>query len=139
MEAQNQVYLKALSEIRNGRKESHWMWFVFPQIRGLGFSEASKFYGIRDLEEASQYLSHPVLGRHLIEISVALLQIKGKDATQLFGQPDDLKLRSCMTLFASVDNADPIFGQVLEKYFHGSQDDCTLKLLLKNKPYNDTI
>ncbi|WP_281225549.1 DUF1810 domain-containing protein [Flavobacterium aquiphilum] len=139
LEAQNQLYLQALAEINKGHKETHWMWFVFPQIKGLGFSETSLFYAIEDLAEAEQYLSHPVLGKHLIEISTALLQLKDKTALQIFGHPDYLKLRSCMTLFANIPNTNPIFEQVLEKYFDGSQDEYTLQLLLKIKFSNDTI
>ncbi|WP_306350524.1 DUF1810 domain-containing protein [Flavobacterium sp. '19STA2R22 D10 B1'] len=139
LEAQNQVYLKALLEIKKGHKETHWMWFVFPQIKGLDFSESSNFYGIEDLEEAKQYLSHPVLGKHLIEISTVLLQLKGKTALQIFGQSDYMKLRSCMTLFAGITISNPIFEQVIEKYFDGLQDEYTLQLLLKNKFSNDTV
>jgi len=129
LNAQNQMYLKALAEVRNGRKESHWMWFIFPQVKGLGFSETAKFYGIDDLEEATAYLNHPVLGKHLIEISETLFQISGKTATQIFGAPDDMKLRSSMTLFSKVKNANPIFNKILEKYFLGFEDDYTLELL----------
>lgn len=131
LDAQNQLYLKALAEVGNGQKESHWMWFVFPQIKGLGFSETAKFYGITDLEEAEAYLAHPVLGKHLIEISEALLKIEDKTATEIFGTPDDMKLRSCMTLFSKVPGADEIFEKVLNKYFGGSQDDYTEELLQK--------
>jgi uncharacterized protein (DUF1810 family) len=133
LEAQNQLYLKALAEIKNGQKQTHWMWFIFPQIKGLGLSETAKFYGISDIEEAREYLAHPVLGKHLIEITTAVLGIEGKTATEIFGQPDDIKLRSCMTLFANVKNTNPIFEQVLEKYFHGSHDEYTLELLVKHK------
>ncbi|WP_432711602.1 DUF1810 domain-containing protein [Pedobacter sp.] len=129
LNAQNQVYLKALDEIKNGKKKSHWMWYIFPQIIGLGHSDTAKFYGIKDLNEAASYLKHPVLGKHLIEISNVLLQLNGKTANQIFGSPDDLKLRSCMTLFANVKNADPVFQDVLTKYFKGEQDALTLKLL----------
>lgn len=132
LDAQNQMYLKALMEVRNGKKESHWMWFVFPQIRGLGLSETAKFYGIADLEEAEAYLAHPVLGKHLIEISEALLKIEDKTATEIFGTPDDMKLRSCMTLFSKVPGTDEVFGKVLDKYFGGSQDDYTEELLEKS-------
>jgi len=128
LDAQNQVYLKALAEARNGRKETHWMWFVFPQLTGLGTSDASKYYGIADLDEAAAYLAHPVLGKHLIEISEAVLAIQGKTATDIFGTPDDLKLRSCMTLFAMVSGADPVFQKVLDRYFNGLSDSCTLEL-----------
>lgn len=129
LDAQNQVYLKALSEIKDGKKNSHWMWYIFPQIKGLGSSETAKFYGITDLEEAASYLSHPVLGKHLIEIAEEVLNLNGKTATQIFGTPDDMKLRSCMTLFANVENADPVFQKVLAKYFDGSPDELTLQLL----------
>lgn len=131
LDAQNQMYLTALAEVRNGHKESHWMWFVFPQIKGLGFSETAKFYGIADLEEAEAYLAHPVLGKHLIEISEALLQINDKTVTEIFGTPDDMKLRSCMTLFSKVPGTDDIFEKVLNKYFGGSFDDYTEELLQK--------
>lgn len=129
LEAQNKMYLTALSEIKKGKKETHWMWFVFPQIKGLGFSKTSKFYAIKDLAEADQYLSHPVLGKHLIEISAVLLQLNDKTALQIFGYPDDLKLKSCLTLFASLSNSHPVFEQVLQKYFDGLQDQYTLELL----------
>ena len=129
LKAQNQLYLKALEEVRNGKKESHWMWFVFPQIKGLGFSETAKFYGIAGLEEAEAYLAHPVLGKHLVEISNAVLDIDGKTATEIFGTPDDMKLRSCMTLFARVSGTDAIFSRILDKYFMGSPDDYTIELL----------
>ncbi len=131
LEAQNHLYLKALEEVRNGKKESHWMWFVFPQIKGLGSSEMAKFYGIADLQEAEAYTDHPVLGKHLIEISEALLEIEGKTATEIFGMPDDMKLRSCMTLFSNVPGADKVFKKVLDKYFGGSHDDYTEDLLEK--------
>jgi uncharacterized protein (DUF1810 family) len=130
LEAQNQVYLKALSEIKNAQKETHWMGFVFPQIKGMGFSEASKFYGIENLEEADSYLSHPVLGKHLIEISLVVLQIDGKTATEIFGTPNDFKLRSCMTLFANVENTHPVFDQILDKYFSGLPDELTLQRIV---------
>ncbi len=132
LDAQNQMYLKALAEVHNGKKESHWMWFVFPQIKGLGFSETAKFYGIADLDEAEAYLAHPVLGKHLIEISEALLQIEDKTATEIFGIPDDMKLRSSMTLFSKVENADPIFKKILDKYFMSIQDEYTEELLEKS-------
>jgi uncharacterized protein (DUF1810 family) len=129
LEAQNQVYLKALSEIKNGKKNTHWMWYIFPQIKGLGSSETAHYYGIKDLNEAAAYLQHPILGKHLVEISEELLNLNGKTATQLFGTPDDMKLRSCVTLFANVKNANPVFQKVLEKYFNGTPDELTLQLL----------
>lgn len=139
LDAQNQVYLKALAEIQSGRKTSHWMWFVFPQLLGLGYSEMSKFYGIRDLEEATHYLSHPVLGKHLIEITTAVLESDEKSVAALFGSPDDLKLQSCMTLFASIHPTDPLFEKVLAKYFDGVSDTVTLQLLKENKRTDATI
>lgn len=115
--AQQHYYEIALKEIKQGRKQSHWMWYIFPQEAGLGHSEMSKRYAIKDADEAAAYLAHPLLGSRLIEISHAVLMINNKSANEIFGSPDDLKLRSCMTLFASVPNADPIFDKVLEKYF----------------------
>ncbi len=129
LDAQNQVYLAALSEIKKGKKTSNWMWYVFPQLKGLGKSETSNAYGIADLAEANSYAAHPVLGKHLVEISEALLQLNGRTAEEIFGYPDNLKLISCMTLFASTDNAHPVFGEVLEKYFKGIPDEQTLKML----------
>jgi uncharacterized protein (DUF1810 family) len=129
LEAQNQVYLKALSEIKEGKKNTHWMWYVFPQINGLGSSETAKYYGIKDMNEAIAYLQHPILGKHLVEIAEAVLNLNGKTAIQIFGTPDDMKLRSCMTLFANVKNTNPIFQKVLIKYFNGIPDELTLQLI----------
>ncbi len=129
LDAQNQVYLKALSEIKKGKKDTHWMWYIFPQIKGLGSSETAKQYGIKDLNEATAYLQHPILGKHLIEIAEEVLNLKGKTATEIFGTPDDMKLRSCMTLFANVENTNPVFQKVLDKYFNGLADELTLQLL----------
>jgi uncharacterized protein (DUF1810 family) len=131
LEAQNQMYLTALSEIKKGSKKSHWMWFIFPQIKGLGTSETARYFSLNGISEATEYLRHPVLGRHLIEISQALLALEGKTANQIFGAPDDLKLRSSMTLFAAVENSNPVFSQVLDKYFDGQADVLTLSLLEK--------
>lgn len=129
LDAQNQVYLKALSEIKKGKKTTHWMWYIFPQIKGLGSSETAQYYAIKDLNEATAYLKHPILGKHLIEIAQELYNLKGKTVTQILGTPDDMKLRSCMTLFANVKNANPLFNNVLEKYFNGVPDELTLHLL----------
>lgn len=129
LDAQNQVYLKALSEIKKGKKETHWMWYIFPQIKGLGSSETAQYYGIKNLNEATAYLQHPILGKHLIEISQEVFKLKEKTATEIFGTPDDMKFRSCMTLFANVENANPIFQKVLAKYFNGVPDELTLQLL----------
>ncbi|WP_426091491.1 DUF1810 domain-containing protein [Flavobacterium sp. DSR3-2] len=133
LEAQNQVYLKALSELKKGKKDTHWMWYIFPQLKGLGSSETAHFYGIKDWNEATEYLQHPVLGQHLIEISLVVLQLEGKTASEIFGTPDDLKLRSCMTLFATIENANPVFAKVLEKYFNSIPDERTLQLLNRIK------
>jgi len=126
LEAQNQTYLNALSEIRKGQKVTHWMWFIFPQLKGLGKSTTAQYYGIADLSEASAYLQHPVLGKHLVQISSALLEIENKTALDIFGSPDDLKLRSSMTLFSKVPGAEYIFQKVLDKYFDGLPDTNTL-------------
>jgi len=128
-DAQESRFSIALNEIKNGRKQSHWMWFIFPQIAGLGFSEMSKLYAINDINEASLYLAHPVLGKRLIEISKALLDVEGKTASQVFGSPDDMKLKSCMTLFSSLENTNPVFEAILAKYFGGSKDAKTLQLI----------
>ncbi len=129
IDAQKIDYAQALSEIKNGKKQSHWMWYVFPQVKGLGFSETSKYYAIADREEAEKFLRHPVLGGRLIEICKALLELKTNDAHQIFGSPDDLKLKSSMTLFSSVQNSDAVFEMVLEKFFGGKKDDKTLNLM----------
>jgi uncharacterized protein (DUF1810 family) len=129
LEAQAKDFERALAEIRNGRKQSHWMWYIFPQIAGLGFSSTSKFYAIKDRSEAESYLAHPVLGKRLVEISNALLAVEGKTANQIFGSPDDAKLKSSMTLFGALDNTNPVFQRVLDKYFGGAQDERTLELL----------
>lgn len=128
-EAQEEDFAIALAEIRRGRKQSHWMWYVFPQIAGLGFSSTSKFYAIKDRTEAEKYLAHRVLGGRLIEISNAVLEIEGKTANQIFGSPDDLKLKSSMTLFGALNDADAVFQKVLDKYFDGAKDNKTLELL----------
>ena len=128
LDAQNKLYLTAFSEIQKGKKETHWMWFIFPQISGLGLSETAKFYAIKDQNEARQYLSDPVLGPRLIEISQALLEVESNNALHIFGNPDDIKLRSCMTLFSSLD-VDPVFDQVLEKFFAGKKDERTVQIL----------
>src|SRR5690606_7849927 len=103
--AQNHVYQRALEEIRKGKKISHWMWYIFPQVEGLGHSDTAKYYAISDLDEAAEYLKHPVLSKHLIEIATALMTVNNRTALEIFGTPDDLKLRSSMTLFAEVEGA----------------------------------
>ena len=128
-DAQETDYAIALSEIRTGRKRSHWMWYIFPQIAGLGFSSTSKFYAIKDLDEAAKYLAHPTLGKRLIEISNALLAIEGRTANEIFGSPDDVKLKSSMTLFGALDDTNPVFQKVLDRYFDGAADARTLQII----------
>ncbi|MGY1601740.1 DUF1810 domain-containing protein [Geodermatophilus sp. SYSU D00815] len=123
------VFEQALAELRAGRKRSHWMWFVFPQVAGLGRSETAQRYAIADLDEAQAYLAHPVLGPRLVECARALLELPGRDAVAVLGSVDAQKLRSSMTLFAAADG-DPVFGQVLDEYFGGHADDLTLGRLL---------
>lgn len=126
--AQEHSYDTALREIRAGRKRSHWMWYIFPQIAGLGMSYTARLYSIADIDEARRYIGHPVLGERLIEISRALLTLESSDAGAVMGCPDDLKLRSCMTLFAQVSD-DPVFKAVLDKFYGGRADTRTLELL----------
>lgn len=129
IEAQRDSYPQALAEIRAGRKRSHWMWYVFPQIAGLGFSALSRRYAIRDRAEAEAYLNHPLLGARLRECVEAVLAINGRTAHDLFGSPDDLKLRSCATLFASVSPGGSVFQRLLDAYFQGEPDRETLRRL----------
>ena len=129
LDAQQHDYQTALSEMQAGRKRSHWMWYIFPQIQGLGFSSMAQRYAIADAAEAAAYLAHPTLGARLIEISRAVLAAPGSNATAVMGSPDDLKLRSSMTLFAQVPGADPVFQQVLDKFYGGRPDEQTLRRL----------
>ncbi|ARK09644.1 DUF1810 domain-containing protein [Fibrivirga algicola] len=129
VDAQANNYADALAEIRNGRKTSHWMWYVFPQLTGLGFSSTARFYGLNTLHEAVDYLNHPVLGPRLIDIATAMVHVDGKTANQILGSPDDMKLRSSMTLFSLVPNTNPVFQAVLDKYYNGAPDPKTLALL----------
>jgi uncharacterized protein (DUF1810 family) len=128
LNAQQSVYESALREIKGGCKQSHWMWFIFPQVMGLGHTEISRFYSIRSPQEAAAYLAHPLLGKRLMEISAALLALPGRTATEVFGTPDDLKLRSSMTLFREVSD-EPIFQKVLDRYYGGEQDPKTRQIL----------
>jgi uncharacterized protein (DUF1810 family) len=127
--AQEADYDRALSEIRVGRKRSHWMWYIFPQFDGLGFSSTAKHYAIRSLAEAKAYLEHPVLGPRLLECAEAVVSLEGRSATEIFGSPDDLKLGSCATLFASVSSRGSVFDRLLGKYYQGKRDAKTLRLL----------
>lgn len=127
--AQERDYAQALAEIRAGRKQSHWIWYIFPQLRGLGYSYNAEYYGIADAEEARLYLAHPVLGSRLREITNALLELPESDPVRVMGRPDDLKLCSSMTLFEYVAEQDSVFGKVLDKYYGGRRDAATLRML----------
>lgn len=127
--AQGLVYDAALTELRAGRKRSHWMWFIFPQIAGLGRSEMAQHYAVASLDEAAAYLAHPVLGARLRECAALVLAIEGASAAEIFGHPDNMKFRSSMTLFAAVPGAAPLFRQNLDKYFGGVPDAQTLSRL----------
>ena len=129
LEAQNHLYLTALSEIKKGKKETNWMWFIFPQIAGLGTSDTSKYYAITDLKEAADFVVHPILGKHLVEISELILTFKMKSAESILGELEARKLRSSMTLFALVENSNPIFQEVLDAFFSGEQDPLTLSII----------
>lgn len=129
VQAQENIYEQALAEIRSGRKRSHWMWFIFPQLDGLGFSATSRLYSIKSRAEAEAYLNHPVLGQRLEECAEAALAVEGRSALEIFGSPDELKLKSCATLFACVSPAGSVFQRLLAKYFHGERDGKTLRLL----------
>ena len=129
MKGQARNYDAALREIRDGCKRSHWMWYVFPQIQGLGYSSTAQYYAIKNLEETKAYLQHPVLRERLLEISGALLTLDTHSASEVFGWPDDMKLRSSMTLFAEAEPECSVFQQVLDQYFNGRKDDKTLAIL----------
>ncbi len=125
VEAQEVDFASALAEIKTGRKRTHWMWYIFPQIDGLGFSSTAKRYAIKNTDEARAYLSHQVLGRRLLECAEAALAVNGRTAFEIFGSPDDLKLRSSATLFAFVSPPGSVFARIIEKYYHGARDDKT--------------
>ena len=133
IQAQACNYEDALREIRSGRKQSCWMWYVFPQIRGLGRSATAKTYELESLGEAKAYIAHPILGARLQEICEAALETESDNARMVFGSPDDMKLRSSMTLFEQADPKNPIYGKVLDKFFHGSRDEMTLQILKEQK------
>lgn len=129
VEAQEKDYEQALAEIKRGRKQSHWIWYIFPQFDGLAFSSTSKYYSIKSVAEAKAYLAHPLLGQRLLECAEAVVRVEGRSAMDIFGSPDDLKLRSCATLFACVSSADSVFDRLLAKYYRGERDGKTLQLL----------
>jgi len=129
VDAQAGIYDQALAELRAGRKRSHWMWFVFPQIAGLGTSEMARFYAVRDRDEAVEYLNHPILGPRLQACAEAVLAAEGRTAFEIFGSPDDLKLQSCMTLFAAVAEPGSVFERVLGRSFETARCQRTLEIL----------
>nr|WP_199002322.1 DUF1810 domain-containing protein [Flavobacterium sp. ASV13] len=128
LDAQNKLYLTAFSEIRKGKKETHWMWFIFPQIKGLGTSNVSKYYAISDLKEAEAFLNHPILSKHLIGISELLLTFKRKSIDSILGDLGARKLCSCMTLFSQVEGAHPVFKEIIDTFFLGYSDSRTLSI-----------
>lgn len=129
IEAQQNDYANALNEIKNGKKQSHWMWYIFPQVIGLGMSETSIKYAINNLNEASAFLHHPILGKRLIEITNVVLQLPENDAYKIFGNPDEQKLKSSMTLFALLAETDLVFERVLTKFYCGDKDKKTIEIV----------
>ena len=127
--AHQRDFSAALREITNGRKESHWMWYIFPQMKGLGYSPTAQYYGVESLEEARAFLADPYLGGNLTAICQALLRLSSDNATEIFGRPDDMKLRSSMTLFSLAAGGDSVFDRVLDRFFGGRPDPRTLELL----------
>ena len=128
IEAQNKNYNVALNEIKNGKKLTHWIWYIFPQLKELGFSNTSLYYGISSIEEAKEYLKNEYLNNHLIEITEALLNLENKDIVEVLGYPDNLKVKSCMTLFYYASNNE-IFKKVIDKFYNGEFDINTVKLI----------
>jgi uncharacterized protein (DUF1810 family) len=127
--AQENDYEQALSEIKSGRKRTHWMWYIFPQIDGIAFSSTSKRYSIKSVAEARAYLAHPILGPRLLKCAEEVVRVEGRTATDIFGTPDDVKLRSCATLFVCVSPRNSVFDRLLDKYYGGGRDGKTLELL----------
>ena len=131
LRAQEGVYERALSELRRGQKRTHWMWFIFPQIDGLGYSPTAKRYPIKSIEETRQYLNHPVLGKRLLECTEAVVALKGGSVSEIFGYPDDLKFKSSMTLFEKIAGTGSVFSLALDRYCNSERDETTLSLLEK--------
>jgi uncharacterized protein (DUF1810 family) len=127
--AQAQIYPRVLAELKAGRKQSHWMWFIFPQVAGLSGSYRGRLYAIQSLQEAQEYLAHPVLGARLRECCQAVMAVESKSAHDIFGSPDDLKFRSSLTLFAQAAPDEPLFSDLLQKYYAGEADQLTLHKL----------
>jgi uncharacterized protein (DUF1810 family) len=130
--AQDRIYADVLAELRSGHKRTHWMWFIFPQFNGLGFSSTAQHYAIKSRAEARHYLDHPVLGKRLIECAEIIGAVQGRSASALFGSPDDMKLKSSMTLFEALSSPGSVFTHILEKYFQGQRDSKTLTLLTQH-------
>jgi uncharacterized protein (DUF1810 family) len=133
LKAQERVYDRVLAELKSGQKRTHWMWYIFPQIDGLGYSSTTQHYAIKSLKEAQQYLDHPVLGKRLLECAQTVLTIQGRSVSEIFGYPDYLKLKSCMTLFVMAADSGTVFDRVLNKFFHGERDTKTIHILEKLK------
>lgn len=133
IEAQDQVYAAVLDELRAGEKRSHWMWYIFPQIKGLAHSVMAQQFAITSREEAKTYLEHPVLGSRLRECTRLVLNVEGRSAEQIFYYPDNLKFRSCMTLFMDATTGNNIFQDSLHKYFEGQPDESTLDILRRSR------
>ena len=129
IKAQEGIFARALAELHDGLKRSHWMWFIFPQIEGLGHSPTTRLYSIKSLEEARQYLAHPVLGTRLVACAETVLAVQGRSASDIFGHPDDWKLQSSMTLFELVSGPESVFARVLDKYYQGRRDSKTLHIV----------
>lgn len=136
IQAQEHRYENALTEIKNGAKRTHWMWYIFPQLKQLGRSSTAKYYGIENMEEAKEYLSHPILGIRLKEISEALLALNKSNPFQIMGEIDGMKLYSSMTLFAEIEGYDSVFGKVLDQYYDGNKDINTIRILQKQQYIN---
>lgn len=133
IQAQKSTYNQALAELIDGRKTTHWMWFIFPQIAGLGTSDMARKYAIPDLATAKQYLAHELLGARLRECTQAILSVNGRSAHEILGSPDDMKLKSSMTLFELADGPDSVFSAILTKFFNGQRDQKTLMIVNEKK------
>lgn len=129
VDAQEIVFDSVIEELKNGRKVSHWMWFIFPQIKGLGYSEMAQYYAIKNLDEAEKYLEHPVLGKRLVECTSFVMATQNKSITEIFGTPDDAKFFSCMTLFSNVKNSNDLYKQVLDIFFDQKSDTATIDII----------
>ena len=129
LDAQSNIYSQVITELQQGSKRTHWIWFIFPQMAGLGFSQTASYYGIKSIDEARSYLKQPILGERLRECVRLVLNVKGKTARQIFGSPDDLKFCSSMTLFQQASPDNSLFAKALDQYYQGKADTRTLQLL----------